>query len=312
MKSIATGLLVVLLGSVIMSAAHPVVRRSHAQISASSSITREELAKLAARHRKEPIDALINTAGKRNVIPEVNGVEVDQEETWKRINTGGRTASIPLVYRQIPPKIGMKDLEPLPIYQGNPVKKQIALMVNVAWGSEFIEHILKILHDNQVKATFFLDGSWLSKNETIAQQIVASGHEIGNHAYSHPDMAALPATKQREQIVRTQEEIRKRLGVISQWFAPPSGSFNDVTVKLAKKQNMGTVLWTLDTVDWRRPPKEQIIRRILPNAKNGALVLMHPTEPTVEALRTLVPSLKEKGFQLVTVSELLSPIRPFE
>lgn len=311
MKSIATGLLVVLLGSAVMSAAHPVDRHSHAEISA-SSMTREELAKLAAKQYKAPIDALINTAGKRNVIPEVNGIEVDQEETWKRMHHGGSNTAIPFVYRQIPPKVGMKDLEPLPIYQGNPVKKQIALMVNVAWGSEFIEGILKILHDNQVKATFFLDGSWLSKNETIAQQIVASGHEIGNHAYSHPNMAALPQAKQQEQIVRTQEEIRKRLGVVSQWFAPPSGSFNDVTVKLAKKQNMGTVLWTLDTVDWRRPPKEQIIRRILPNAKNGALVLMHPTEPTVAALRTLVPSLKAKGFQLVTVSELLSPIRPIE
>lgn len=310
MKSIAT-LLVVLLGSAVMSAAHPVDRHSHAEISA-SSMTREELAKVAAKQYKAPIDALINTAGKRNVIPEVNGIEVDQEETWKRMHQGGSNTAVPFVYRQIPPKVGMKDLEPLPIYQGNPVKKQIALMVNVAWGSEFIEGILKILHDNQVKATFFLDGSWLSKNETIAQQIVASGHEIGNHAYSHPNMAALPQAKQQEQIVRTQEEIRKRLGVVSQWFAPPSGAFNDVTVKLAKKQNMGTVLWTLDTVDWRRPPKEQIIRRILPNAKNGALVLMHPTEPTVAALRTLVPSLKAKGFQLVTVSELLSPIRPIE
>lgn len=316
MKIFATGLCIAWLGSLAFPISSPLDSQVHAQEPAHATITRDELARLAARQYRAPIDAVINKGGEANVIPELNGLEIDQEETWRQLSANRKNlqagSPVPFVYRQIPAKVRMNDLAPLPIYQGNPAKKQIALMVNVAWGTEYVGEILKILDDNQVKATFFLDGSWLSKNETTAKQIVAAGHEIGNHAYSHPDMAALSAAKQREQMVRTQDEIRKRLGVSSKWFAPPSGSYNDATVRIAKNQNMGTVLWTLDTVDWRRPPKERIIQRILPRAKNGAMILMHPTEPTVGALRTLVPSLKQKGFQLVTVSELLSPTRPIE
>lgn len=292
-------------------AANPADERA-VEPAAQKSITKEELQGLATKHYKPPINAVVNTAGKKNVVPELNGIEMDLDATWKKIESGSKTERISMVYRQIQPKIKMSDLEPLPIYRGNPVKKQMALMINVAWGTEQIDEMLNILRENQVKATFFLDGTWLSKNQDTAKKIVAEGHEIGNHAYTHPNMSALSAEKQRQQMERTQQEIQNRLGVASKWFAPPSGDFNTTTVQLANQQNMRTVLWTLDTVDWKRPPKEQIVKRILPNAKNGALVLMHPTEPTVGALRILVPSLKQKGFQLVTVSQLLSPVRTVE
>lgn len=274
-------------------------------------LTREELRREAVKLYKPPIDAVVSRAGKPNVVPELNGVEVDVDATWENLQkNGGQTVAY--VYKQIPPKVKMSDFPHLPVYQGNPGKREMSLMINVAWGTEYIEGILQVLRENQAKATFFLDGSWLAKNPETAKKIAAEGHEIGNHAYTHPDMAALSAQRQREQIVKTEAEIEKTLGAKSKWFAPPSGSYNDTTVLVAREQGMGTVLWTLDTVDWRRPPRDQIINRILPNAKNGALVLMHPTEPTLAALRTLIPELKNKGFRLVTVSELLSPVRKVE
>ncbi|MFC4768839.1 polysaccharide deacetylase family protein [Effusibacillus consociatus] len=281
-------------------------------VSIQQNLTKEDLQRKASKLFKQPIDAVVSRAGKPNVIPELNGIELDVEATWQNFQKNGSQSPDFYVYKQLPPKIKLSDYPNLPIYQGNPHKKEMSLMINVAWGTEYIDGILQVLKDNSAKATFFLDGSWLAKNPEVAKRIVSEGHEIGNHAYTHPDMAALSPERQLHQIVKTQEEIKQVLGVESKWFAPPSGSFNQATVKIARSQGMGTVLWTLDTVDWRRPPKEQILNRIIPHARNGAMILMHPTEPTLGALRTLVPDLKKKGFQLVTVSELLSPIRKVE
>lgn len=276
------------------------------------ALSKEDLQREAAARYRKPVDAVVSKAGKPHVIPELNGIEMDVEATWQKVNQTGKLDPSSFVYRQIIPKVKMSDFPDLPVYQGNSGKKEMALMINVAWGTEYVEGILQVLRENSVKATFFLDGSWLLKNPDIAKKMVAEGHEIGNHAYTHPDMAALSAERQLDQIVKTQEAIKQIVNVDSKWFAPPSGSYNASTVKLARSRGMRTVLWTLDTVDWRRPPEKTISNRILPNARNGAMVLMHPTEPTLGALRTLVPDLKKKGFRLVTVSELMSPERRAE
>ena len=88
------------------------------------------------------------------------------------------------------------DLDPQPIYRGNPEKPMVALLINVAWGNEYIPKILKTLNDHEAKATFFLDGSWGKKNPDLALMIYEEGHEIGNHAYSHPDLKQRSKMKQ--------------------------------------------------------------------------------------------------------------------
>lgn len=116
-------------------------------------------------------------------------------------------------------------------------------MINVAWGNEYLDSILNTLKTEDVKATFFLDGSWLSKNKELALRIQQEGHEISNHAYSHPDMATLSRSEQQRQIVKT-EQLLKEMNVNNQWFAPPSGSFNATTVQVAREQ--GTSDGTMD------------------------------------------------------------------
>ncbi|GIM47852.1 hypothetical protein DNHGIG_34010 [Collibacillus ludicampi] len=266
---------------------------------------REQVEQLAKTERKPPIDAKMDHVWK--AIPELNGLEVDVEATIERAKTAH--GEIPIVYRQVPPKIKLDDLGPQPIYRGNPEKRQMALMINVAWGTEYIPQILDILKTYHVKSTFFFDGSWLQKNPDVAKAIFEAGHEIGNHAYSHPDMARVSRERALREITRTNDLIKQTLGITPALFAPPSGSYTEETVKLAASQNMRTILWTLDTVDWKKPPSEVILRKIVSQATNGALVLMHPTAPTVGALRSMIPELQKKGYELVTVSELLSPVR---
>lgn len=262
---------------------------------------------LAKQYDAMPIDAKNDRVWRG--IPGLNGVQVDVEATYERAKQAGGER-IEIIAKQIPPRVHLQDLGPVPIYKGNPEKKQIALMINVAWGTEYLPEMLKILQEQGVKATFFLDGSWTKKNAEAAKKIADAGHEIGNHAYSHPDMSRLSVAEQSSQITRTNAAIEAAIGYKPKLFAPPSGAYGDNTVKTAHQLGMQTILWSLDTVDWKRPSASTIVSRVLSRAENGTLVLMHPTEPTRDALRTIIPSLVKKGYQLVTVTELLDEKRP--
>jgi hypothetical protein len=142
---------------------------------------RKQIQEQAIQRYIAPVDARIDRIWK--AIPGLNGREVDLEGTFQA-TIKQKKNEIVWKYREIQPKVSLSDLGAVPIYKGNPQKEMAALMVNVAWGTEYVPEMLKILEKEQVKATFFLDGSWLKKNPEVAKQIVAAGHEIGNHAYS--------------------------------------------------------------------------------------------------------------------------------
>jgi probable sporulation protein (polysaccharide deacetylase family) len=261
----------------------------------------------ANKRRIAPVDARIDRVWK--AIPGYNGLEVDIEKTLDAALLAPSANAIPYVYKEVEPKINLNDLGPYPIYKGNSNKKMISFMINVAWGNEYIDSILNTLKRENVKATFFLDGSWLNKNAEIANRIQSEGHEMSNHAYTHPDMRALSRQDQYNQISKTEALLKSTLKVNNKWFAPPSGSFNQATVQIAEEQGLKTVLWTIDTVDWQKPPADSIVRKISSKLEPGALILMHPTASSRDALAGMIASAKAKGYAIGTVSETLSSKR---
>ncbi|MFD0711323.1 polysaccharide deacetylase family protein [Paenibacillus sp. GCM10027626] len=261
----------------------------------------------AIKLRIAPIDARVDRIWR--AIPGYNGLEADVEKTYIAARNLPAEAPIPWVYREVTPKVSLDDLGREPIYRGNPQKKMAALMINVAWGNEFLPPMLQTLQEEKVKATFFLDGSWLKKNADLARLIQADGHEISNHAYSHPDMKNLSRSAAYEQIAKTEALLKSTLSVSNRLFAPPSGSFNKMTVDVAAEQGLKTVLWTLDTVDWKHPPASSLVQKIKTRVEPGSLILMHPTDSSSEALKGMIQAIKNKGLALGTVSELLSPNR---
>lgn len=263
---------------------------------------------LAAARRVPPVDARLDPVWK--AIPGYNGLEVDVEQSYWKSRAMGVVSAEALVYRQVPPKVQLDDLMPAPIYKGNPQKPVVALMVNVSWGTEWIEPMLDILRREGVRATFFLDGSWVAKNPDVAKRIAAAGHEIGNHGYSHPLFSRVSTARIEQEIARTNEVIERTVGVRPSLLAPPAGDYDERTVRLAWQAfGMKTILWTLDTVDWKRPPATAIVQRIVPRVHGGALILMHPTEPTVKALPALIRGIRAKELIPSTVSDCLSPER---
>lgn len=261
----------------------------------------------AVKRRVEPVDAVVDRVWK--AIPGYNGREVDIERTYVKAKQLSPGAEIEYVYRELKPKVNLDDLGAEPIYRGNPNKPMAAFMINVAWGNEYLEPMLDTLDQAKVKATFFLDGSWLKKNVELAAEIKRRGHQIENHAYSHPNMSQLEATRARLEISKTKELLKEKLGVENRWFAPPSGDFNKQTVKLAAEQGLKTVLWTVDTVDWRNPPPSGIVSKISSNVGPGSLILMHPTASSRDALQGMIQAIQSKGLLLGTVEQTLSPDR---
>ncbi|OIB02679.1 hypothetical protein AK95_31470 [Paenibacillus sp. LC231] len=263
----------------------------------------------AAKSRIEPVDARVDSVWK--AIPGYNGLEIDIEATYQAASSKKRKAgeAIPYVYRQIPAKVTLNDLGDQPIYRGNPNKPMVSLMINVAWGNEFLVPMLDTLDAEKVKTTFFLDGSWLKKNPELAGEILKRGHEVENHAYTHPNMSRLSRDRAELEIAKTQDLLKESLGVENKWFAPPSGDFNQQTVSIAKARGLKTVLWTLDTVDWKHPEPDAVVQKISSKVEPGFLILMHPTDSSSQALKGMIDGIRAKGLEIGTVSQTLSPER---
>lgn len=268
----------------------------------------DTIVKEAKKHRIEPIDAKVDPVWK--AIPGLNGREVDIERTFRSAVAQERRDQITYWYREVPPRVNLKDLGAQPIYKGNPRKPMISLMINVAWKEENIPGMLKTLKDANVKATFFFLGSWLKEHPEVAKQIAAEGHEVSNHAYWHrTPLSQLPDGKVRKEIEETQQLIKETLEVENTLFAPPSGDYNMKTVRIAHELGLQTVLWTLDTVDWKEPPASSVVRKIAARMEPGAMILMHPTKAASGALPGIIEEARRQGYAVGTVSELLSPER---
>lgn len=274
---------------------------------AESNDLRLRIENTAAKLNAPPVNAVIDRVWK--AIPGYNGLEIDIEETYRNALLLGRNEPLKYVYREIKPQVSLNELGAQPIYRGNPSKPMVSLMINVAWGNEYIVPMLDILDAEQVKVTFFLDGSWLSKNPELAKEMLKRGHEMENHAYTHPNMSTLSRARATVEIEKTQKLLKETLGVTNQWFAPPSGDFDQETVEIASSLGLKTVLWTVDTVDWRNPSPESVVAKITGKAEAGTLVLMHPTVSSSKALRAMIRGIKAKGLQLGTVSQTLSADR---
>lgn len=265
------------------------------------------IAAKAKDYEKPAQDAQIHTVWK--ATPGYNGITVDIDESYKKMKKKGKFNEKQLVFRQVKPKVHLGDLPPAPIYRGHPDKSMVSFLINVAWGNEYLPAMLEVLDKHGVKATFFLEGRWAKENPGLVNKIKEAGHEIGNHSYSHPDMARITTDQIRKQIGSTNEVIKEITGTAPVWFAPPSGSFRQDVITAADEFKMETVLWSVDTIDWQKPEPSVLVERVLKKVHNGAMILMHPTDSTSRSLETLIQSIKQKGYSFGSVSMLMDEER---
>ena len=188
-------------------------------------------------------------------------------------------------------------------YNGDTSSNNVTLMINVYWGSEYLDEMLDILAEKNVKTTFFIGGTWAVLNENYLNRIYEEGHELANHGYHHKDHDKLSEAGNLEELSTTHKIVKELLGVEMNLFAPPSGAYNKLTVSCAEQLGYHTIMWTRDTIDWRDHDADLIYSRAIKNAKGGDLILMHPTEATKEALPMIIDYFQQNNFNLTTVSE---------
>jgi len=168
--------------------------------------------------------------------------------------------------------------------------------------------LLDMLKQRKIHATFFFVGQCVQENPEIVKRIVAEGHDIGNHSWSHPDLARMNDAAVHEEIQKTQDAIVQACGQSPKIMRPPYGAF---TARQRAWAN-GTwgykiILWDVDPLDWKIRNSEHVKAEILKQTVGGSIILSHDIhKTTVDAMPETLDALLAKGFKFVTVSELIA------
>lgn len=195
-------------------------------------------------------------------------------------------------------------------------RNEIAITFDDGPSRRYTPAILDILKQKGVRATFFVTGKQVHKYPEIAKRIVAEGHDIGNHTYSHREL--VPATRRAilRQLRRTDKLIEATTGKKTRLFRPPRGIYSNAVRKLLIKEGYQMVLWTVSGVDWQGVSAGRVARRVLRYVRPGGIILLHDggalirkdgasRRNTVEALPSIIDGLREKGYRIVSLSHLL-------
>jgi len=185
-----------------------------------------------------------------------------------------------------------------------PDKPMIALTYDDGPGGEAEERILKCLENNGVVATFFYMGSRVQQGESLIKKAHSIGCELGNHTWSHPYLPSLDIKQVKKEIRRTNKAVKDACGAEPTVFRP---SYGESTDKINKLSGMPVIMWSIDTLDWESRNAKKIVKSVTKEKNlDGKIILMHSLyDATAEATEKLIPILQEKGYQFVTVSELL-------
>lgn len=266
-----------------------------------------QLLELEERVNEPVIEPVVDRVWKK--IPGYNGRKLNVKKSYKELVELSILDETRLVFDEIEPTTKLGDLPIAAIYKANPKKDSVSFIMNVAWGNEYIPTILSVLKENHLHITFSLEGKWAKNNPDLVKLIVEGGHELANHSYSHPNMANLSYQEQLEQIQKTNEIIRAYTNKDTVWFGPPSGSYNELTLKAAHDLGMETVMWSVDTIDWKDKSQQEILNRVVTRLHPGAIILMHPKENTMKVLPELIKQIKEQKYKITTLTEILSSKR---
>ncbi|MFW5787551.1 MAG: polysaccharide deacetylase family protein [Halanaerobiales bacterium] len=195
--------------------------------------------------------------------------------------------------------------EEKPYYSGVKGRNQVSLTFNVDWGQEYIPDLVEVLVENDLQATFFITGSWAQKNPRLVKSIAQKGQEVGNHGFRHRHLYELDKQELERLLKKNEDPLLEITGQRTDLFAPPYGDVDTRIASIAAQSGYRTIMWSVDTIDWKKPDSEIIIQRAVNKIEDGGIILMHPTQPTVEALPEIITRIQERGFEFVPVSELI-------
>lgn len=190
----------------------------------------------------------------------------------------------------------------------NPKDKIIALTFDDGPWPKYTDQILNILKENNVKGTFFVIGKNMKNFPEIGKRIVADGHTIANHTWHHWYHRLSPKAAGNE-INATEAIIFKITGVKTNIFRPPGGVLGNGPAAYARSKKYSVIMWSADSLDYKRPPADRLVNSVMRNSKPGGIVLMHDgggvRDSTVKALPAMIDKFRNLGYRFVTIPEML-------
>lgn len=206
--------------------------------------------------------------------------------------------------------------QPVQLVRGNSEQPRIALTLDAGASAAPTPRMLDALRERGLKITFFLTGKWIRANPELVRQIIADGHEIGNHTLNHPDLRKLDAQQIADELAETERALHEVADTASirPFFRAPYGAYNNRVLQTVQSQGYLSIYWTLDSLDSVGEPKtpefllERVTRKLSPEQLRGAIILAHcGSEPTADALPAILDRYAEMGFEVTTVSRLMEP-----
>lgn len=205
------------------------------------------------------------------------------------------------------------------IVRHGPGKPYVALTFDDGPNPKYTPKILDILKENKAPATFFMVGRHVLKYPEIAKRVFAEGHEIGNHTFSHRELLTASKKTALKEAEETNEAIKSVVGIETKLFRPPRGLISKMIQQMLAARGFTIVLWTVSAQDWRRDAPKVMVKRIIRHVRPGGIVLFHDSGAllraeggsrvgTVEALPMVIEALHARGYEIVSLSRLISDL----
>ncbi len=190
---------------------------------------------------------------------------------------------------------------PEPIYQVEGLKSVVFLTFDLLWQKDHLEDILAFLDERGIKAIFFVTGEWIKKNHQEAQKIIDHGHQLGNHTFSHGKLLLMTEEEIIEEISKFNKLCNELLNYNPTFFRPPYGEYNARIVRIAREQNLFTLLWSINVKTLSERETELIISHLEECLHDGAILLCHTSSPKILlTLPKVIDFIEWKGCKVET------------
>jgi polysaccharide deacetylase family sporulation protein PdaB len=199
--------------------------------------------------------------------------------------------------------------KPTALTKGDANETNIALTFNISWGEDRVFDILKQLEENQVQATFFVSGEWAERHPDIVKKISEGKHELGMLGYRYKSYLDQDIEQVRKDLLHAREVFNKMGYEDVNLLRAPNGHFNKEIIELAEELNYKVIHYNVETNDWKNPGTDFIIDQVMKQTENGDIILLHASDSakqTPDALKKILPGLKNKGFDFVSITEMIN------
>ncbi len=220
---------------------------------------------------------------------------------------GMRTPPVKPVFEMYDPQFAAGT--EMPVFYVKTDKKALALTFDISWGDKTPAKVLDVLSQHNQKATFFLSGPWSNHYKDTVKLIAQDGHEIASHGQEHINLSQENKESIKNNIQAAHDILLNLTTTTPKYFRPPNGDYDDLVVLTARELGYETVIWAVDSLDWKNPGATYIVERVSKLSFPGAILLFHASDSakqTHEALPMVLENLKSAGYELMTLGDLMS------